>query len=96
MAVKKEKIRIVVTNSWDGEVDIGECSVCSRPIHAGWGDYLFKIYKGRDKKNAAPLCTSCAKKLEKEKHVKLVPESYLHNQIQLRTAIWRKQGSGKE
>jgi hypothetical protein len=94
--VKKEKTRIVVSNVWKDNSSQGNCSVCNTPINADWGDYIFKIYKGRDKKNAAPLCKVCAVKLEKEKNVKLVPESYFQNQIQLKNSFWRKSAPEKD
>ncbi len=84
------KLSLLVSNVWKDQVDEGSCSRCGKPINLSWGDYSFRLLEGKRKKDALPVCKTCAVTLQQEKSVRLVPDSFFQNQLQLKTALWRK------
>lgn len=92
---KRDKTTLLVSNSWDINDEPGSCSICGKKISLEWGDYLFRLSASGRKNDSSPICKVCAIKIQKEKNVKIIPESFFQNQIQLRTSLWRKKKPDK-
>ena len=65
----KKKIlkKLFVSNLWDEEEKIYDCKLCGSKIISNWGDYVFQLYREKDKSDIGHICSKCALKLQSSK-----------------------------
>jgi hypothetical protein len=93
---KKDKKTIIVSNMWKETGKEKVCIECGGRIEYSWGEYSFKLQTGKTRKETSPLCKTCAVRLQQKGNTRLVPESFFQNQVQMKTALWRKKTPGGE